>query len=124
MDTMKIWRTSMGTTTQGMEDDRRRFGRLRTEGTQSSLGQVVDISGGGMRVLRKGAMPVREGERFRVDLQVDQEVLEIDVEVRRVRKMGRRKYEFGLQFLNLGEAERFRLVRLARMAATSPRALW
>lgn len=121
---MKIWRTSMGAVTQGTEDDRRKFGRLRTEGTDSSMGQVVDISAGGMRVVRKGALPVHEGERFRVDLQVDQEVMEIAVEVRRVRKMGRRRFEFGLQFIDLADDTRRRLAKLARMAASSPRSMW
>jgi c-di-GMP-binding flagellar brake protein YcgR len=121
---MKIWRTSMGTVTEGVQDDRRKFGRLRTEGTQSSMGQVVDISGGGMRVIRKGAIPVKEGERFRIDLQVDKEVLELDVQVRRITKLGRRKFEFGLEFINLSDENRGHLIRLARMAATSPRALW
>ena len=121
---MKIWRTSMGLVTEGREDDRRRAGRLRTEGTESSLGHVVDMSAGGMRVVRKGGLPVEVGERFRVDLQVDQEILAIDVEVRRVRKMGRRKFEFGLQFIHLDDQMKQRLGRLARMAATSPRAMW
>ncbi len=67
---------------------------------------------------------MQEGERFRVDLQVDKEIMEIDVEVRRIRKMGRRKFEFGLQFINLTDANRGRLAKLARMAATSPRSMW
>ena len=114
----------MGSVTHETEDERRKFGRLRTEGTDSSMGQVVDISAGGMRVVRKGALPVQEGERFRVDLQVDKEIMEIAVEVRRIRKTGRRQFEFGLQFVNLAEDTRRRLVKLARMAATSPRSMW
>lgn len=108
----------------GIEDNRRRHGRLKTEGTLSSMGEVVDISASGMRVQRKGALPIAEGEKFRVDVRIDQEVMAIDVMVRRVRKMGRRKFEFGLEFINLSNADRARLGRLARIAATSARAMW
>lgn len=121
---MKIWRTNMSEPCEGQEENRRRHGRLKTEGTQSSMGEVVDISASGMRVQRKGALPVTEGEKFRVDVQIDKEIMALDVMVRRVRKLGRRKFEFGLEFIHLDETDRSRLVRLARIAATSARAMW
>ncbi|MEM9882411.1 MAG: PilZ domain-containing protein [Planctomycetota bacterium] len=121
---MKIWRTNMSSPVEGQGIDHRRHGRLKTEGTESSLGQVVDISASGMRVRRKGGLPVKQGEKFRVDVQVDKEVMAVDVAVRRVYKIGRRKFEFGVEFINLSEADRVRLVRLARIAATSARAMW
>lgn len=121
---MKIWRTSLKDPTESVIDNRRRHGRLKTEGTESSLGSVVDMSASGMRVHRKGALPVAEGEKFRVDVQIDKEVMAIDVIVRRVRKLGRRKFEFGLEFINLSDEDRGRLARLARIAATSARTMW
>lgn len=121
---MKIWRTSMSATSQGVQDNRRRHGRLKTEGTESSLGSVVDMSASGMRVHRRGALPVAEGEKFRVDVQIDKEIMSIDVIVRRVRKLGRRKFEFGLEFIHLSDEDRIRLGRLARIATTSARAMW
>ncbi|MEO1236414.1 MAG: PilZ domain-containing protein [Planctomycetota bacterium] len=121
---MKVWRPNLAVTPESRGEDRRRHGRLKTEGTQSSLGEVVDISASGMRVVRKGALPVREGEKFRVDLQIEQQIMPIDVEVRRVSKLGRRKFEFGLEFINLGEDERRRLISLARTASTSARTMW
>ncbi|MEM1107884.1 MAG: PilZ domain-containing protein [Planctomycetota bacterium] len=121
---MKIWRTSLGTTPEGVTQNRRRHGRLKTEGTESSLGSVTDISASGMRVCRKGALPVAEGEKFRIDVQIDKEVMALDVVVRRVRKLGRRKFEFGLEFINMSDEQQSRLARLARIAATSARAMW
>lgn len=121
---MKIWRTSLGSTAEDVEDNRRRHGRLKTEGTESSLGSVVDMSASGMRVHRKGALPVAEGEKFRVDVQIDKEIMAVDVVVRRIRKLGRRKFEFGLEFINMSDEDRNRLARLARIAATSARAMW
>lgn len=121
---MKIWRTSLKETPEDVIDNRRRHGRLKTEGTESSLGSVMDMSASGMRVHRKGALPVAEGEKFRVDVQIDKEIMAIDVVVRRVRKLGRRKFEFGLEFINLSDEDRTRLGRLARIAATSARAMW
>lgn len=121
---MKTWRTNLESTPESTGDERRKFGRLKTDGTDSSMGQVLDISAGGMRVVRKGALPVHEGEKFRVDLQVDKEVIELDVLVCRVRKLGRRKFEFGLEFINLADEDRSRLIRLARTAAQGARAMW
>ena len=108
----------------GGDDNRRRHGRLKTEGTLSSLGEVVDISASGMRVVRKGTMPVAEGEMFRIELQIDKQVLPVDVQVRRIRKLGRRKMEFGLEFINLSDENRMNITRLARIAAQGARALW
>jgi len=65
---MDFWRQ---TESSDPDDNRRRHGRLKTEGTLSSLGDVVDISASGMRVVRKGSMPVTEGEMFRIELQID-----------------------------------------------------
>jgi len=121
---MKIWRPNMSETFEGCEQERRRHGRLKTEGTQSSLGQVVDISASGMKVVRKGALPVAEGESFRIDLEVEKEILSLDVTVRRVRKLGRRKFELGLEFVNLEDETRSKLCRLARIAASCARAMW
>ncbi|MEM8737225.1 MAG: PilZ domain-containing protein [Planctomycetota bacterium] len=121
---MKIWRPSLATTPEGHTDNRRRHGRLKTEGTQSSLGEVVDMSASGMRVVRKGAMPIHQDEKFRVDIQIDKEIMAVDVHVRRIRKLGRRKFEYGLEFINLNDSDRSRLARLARIAATCARAMW
>jgi len=121
---MKIWRTSLGKTAEDVAENRRRHGRLKTEGTESSMGSVVDMSASGMRVHRKGTLPVHEGEKFRIDVQIDKEIMAIDVMVRRVRKLGRRKFEFGLEFINMSDENRNRLARLARIAATSARAMW
>ena len=121
---MKIFRPNLANDPESAAQERRRYGRLKTEGTESSMGQVLDISAGGMRVVRKGALPVHEGEKFRVDLQVDKEIIELDVHVRRVRKLGRRKFEFGLEFINLGDEDRMKLIRLARSASNGARAMW
>ena len=118
---MDFWRQ---TETPATDDNRRRHGRLKTEGTLSSLGEVVDISASGMRVIRKGSMPVTEGEAFRIELQIDKQVLPVDVAVRRIRKIGRRKTEFGVEFINLSEEDRMNITRLARIAAQGARALW
>ncbi len=121
---MKIWRTSLAETPEARGDERRRHGRLKTADTESTLGQVVDISASGMRIVRKGSLPVQQGEKFRIDITIDQEVLAVDVVIRRVTKMGRRKFEFGIEFINLDDTGRRQLAYLARTAATSARAMW
>lgn len=121
---MKIWRVSLAGTPETAAQERRRHGRLRTEGTQCSLGEVLDISASGMRIARKGAMPVEVGESFRIDIMIDKDVFSLDVTVRRIIKTGRRKFEYGVEFCNLTDEARRELAYLARIAATSPRAMW
>ena len=121
---MKIWRTSLASTSEDVANNRRRHGRLKTEDTECSLGHVVDISGSGMRVERKGALPVKVGDKFRIDLQIASDMLELAVAVRRVQKMGRRKFEYGLEFVGLDDRTKLRLANLARTAATAARSMW
>lgn len=89
----------------------------------------MDISGSGMRIVRKGSMPVKLGESFRMDLKIvcedtGETILPIDVVVRRIQKIGRRKYDVGVEFIKLSDEDRMRLTRLARIASTSARAMW
>lgn len=119
----------MTTASEARESERRRHGRLKTEGTESSLGQVMDISGSGMRIVRKGSLPVKIGESFRIDLKIvcednGETILPVDVTVRRIQKLGRRKFDIGVEFLNLTDENRSRLTRLARIASNSARAMW
>jgi hypothetical protein len=120
---MMTWRAAISPDPDAQGKERRRHGRLAAEGADSSLGMVKDLSGSGMRVLRKGAAPVKEGETFRLDLQLVQEVMQVTVVVRRISRIGRRKYEYGVEFVDMTDAERQRLARLARIAACQSQAL-
>ena len=120
---MQVWRTTLSGTTVSQERENRRHGRLATEGAVSTLGTVQDISASGMRVHRKGVPPVEVGQMFRLEIRLDIETLAVMVIVRRIVKLGWRRYEYGLEFSELTDADRARLTRFARTAACASRAL-
>ena len=120
---MQVWRTTLSGTTVSQERENRRHGRLRTEGAASSLGTVLDLSASGMKVFRKGVPPVQEGETFRIEVRTDCEALPVNVIVRRITKVGRRRFEYGLEFIEMTDADRARLTRFARIAASASRAI-
>jgi hypothetical protein len=78
--------------------DRRHRGRVKSMGSvTSNLGNVLDISGGGLRVLSKTQM---EGEG-RVELISTTDRVIVPARVVWCHKVGFRKYVMGLQFINL-----------------------
>lgn len=97
-------------------DERRRHGRLRTEEVACSLGEVLDLSASGMKVLRKGRRAAQMGETFTVTLKYGGFALPVDVRVVRLEKIGFRRYIFGLQFEELNPEIQSKLTHLARIS--------
>ena len=89
-----IWFTIPLDNYKNMSDERRAHGRLPQELLQSSLGPVLDLSMGGMRVHSSRAP---KGEVDVELLDIEQPVT-IRAEVMWTRKLGFRKYEVGLNF--------------------------
>ena len=78
--------------------DRRRRGRVKSMGlVTSNLGNVLDISSGGLRVLNKTKM---EGEG-RVELISPTDRVIVPARVVWCHKVGFRKYIMGLEFIDL-----------------------
>lgn len=97
-------------------NNRRRCGRLRCSDTHSTLGDVLDLSGSGMRVVRQGRSFVDVGDEFAVLISWDEASLPVQVKVARVTKIGFRKFEYGLQFMDLSDESRRELTRIAKFA--------
>lgn len=89
---------------------RRAFGRLGTELVLCSLGPVLDIGGGGMRVLAK--RPPRE-EQFKIEVFDGTTVVDLQVKMVWRRKLGLWRHEIGLAFVDLDEGHAQELTRLA-----------
>lgn len=113
---MRFVRNPKTPSDESQATNRRRHGRLRCDDTHSTLGQVRDLSGSGMRVVRQGRCLVDVGDEFAVMLRWDETSLPVRVEVVRVTKLGFRKFEYGLRFVDLNDEARGELTRIAKLA--------
>lgn len=98
--------------------NQRRHGRLRCFRTYSTLGEVIDLSASGIRVLHKGKPPLGIGDTFTIKVQSRESDLAVSLPARIVwiESAGRRKQHIGMTFLDLDDATQSRLARLARYA--------
>jgi len=88
--------------------DRRGHGRLRGEGAVCSLGQILDISAGGMRVVGESSL---KGELRVVFAHPDRGRLAITAKVVWCKRVRRGCYAAGLQFVNVSDEDRRELLR-------------
>ncbi len=89
--------------------DRRRHGRLKQQQLRSSIGPVVDLSAGGMRVISDRRL---KGE---LTIVLHHEVgLEFSVQVRVKwrKRIGFRQHMIGLEFFNLTPNDTSQLARI------------
>ena len=77
--------------------DRRRCGRFRGTRLGCNIGRVVDLSGGGLRVRRA----TRLSSQMDVKLWTPKRQITVLAKVAWVRRIGFRKYEIGLEFLDM-----------------------
>lgn len=77
--------------------DRRRYGRFPQDMLTCNLGDVVDLSRGGMRVRGRR---VRKGPMY-IELRDENRSLRLPGEITRVMRSGLFKCEIGIQFVDL-----------------------
>ncbi len=77
--------------------DRRRSGRFKGGRLGCSIGKVIDLSGGGMRIRRA----TRLSSQMDVRLWTANRQITVPAKVAWVRRIGFRKYEIGLEFRSL-----------------------
>ncbi len=77
--------------------NRRRFGRFKGSRLGCSVGKVMDLSGGGMRIRRA----TRLSSQLEVQLWTAKRQLTVQAKVAWARRIGFRKYEIGLAFRDL-----------------------
>ncbi|QDU33648.1 PilZ domain protein [Poriferisphaera corsica] len=93
--------------------ERRRFQRVAGIGDLNCcLGEVVDLSAGGMQVIRKGKQPIQQGDFVNGMLEHDEGQIDIRARVVWVRKLGFFRWAFGLEFIEMNEKDLDNLVQL------------
>lgn len=91
--------------------DRRTRGRVRQQGVNSNLGVVIDLSGGGVRIL--STQPL-EG-RTKLSITCESDNVTVTAEVVWCKRVGFRRHVAGMRFVDLDESAS-RIV--SRIAAT------
>ena len=81
-----------------LETEQRRHGRLKAEILRCALGDVVDISGSGMRVNVRGLKGLRPGRKLHLRLKFDTINLRVRATVAWVRRTGMFQRLVGLEF--------------------------
>lgn len=97
--------------------NKRKNGRLAAQDAHTALGEVLDISGSGMRIRSRGPKRVNIGDAFLLDLYVCGRAVRLPVEVMRIQKAGWRSHDYGLRFGVLPPEMRVQFGMLARMAS-------
>ncbi len=106
---LRIWFTIPLERFQHPDDDRRAHRRLPQELLQSSLGPVLDLSMIGMRV--------QSSQRLRGEVDLElldlEEPINLRAEVVWIRRLGFRKFQIGLNFLNVRPEAARQLTRVS-----------
>jgi len=85
----------------GVNDPRRRSERHPAEGMRCQIGDVVDLSGSGMRILCKGKPPLAVGQCIDLKLRFADGAVALHGQAMWMRRAGLRRHEIGVRFLNL-----------------------
>jgi hypothetical protein len=93
---------------------KRREERFHTDLLSSTLGQVVDLSGTGVRVRKSGRPGVNVGQIVPVTLKSDQCHVTLKSRVVRIQRNGLRECEIGLAFVEIKPGLRAALHHLAK----------
>jgi hypothetical protein len=96
-------------------DPRRKHGRLACSMASSTLGEVADVSAGGMRV--KSSIKLEKGQRVVVTVSTPRGPMPIQCTVMWVKRSKLFWYSMGLQFENLNEQGKKIIREFARSAA-------
>lgn len=98
---------------------RRRYGRIRVGNVRCTLGRVMDISAGGMRVLNRAMTPVKADTTVPVQVETGDGWVEATVRVAWVRAAGVFRQEMGLEFLMIEDDARRSLMDLANRSGAA-----
>ncbi len=95
--------------------DGRSRGRMRCNNVETTLGPVLDFSATGIRILSKREVKHEvEGEPIEIGLLSAFEMVRVKVMVRWSRKLGWRRHEVGLEFVEVSDEVRTVLSEIAR----------
>lgn len=98
---------------------RRRHGRVRCDQTKCTLGEVLDLSASGVRVLIRGRVRLKKDSVTPMLLEVGEAVAPVKARVVWVSKAGWFRHTAGLQFVDLTPEQRARLAQIAQAASNN-----
>jgi hypothetical protein len=107
---LTIWFTVTLIKPPEANDDRRAHARLPQEALKCNLGEVLNLSLGGMQVRCTRAPKDKIVE---VELTYEGETIKVQAEVVRSNKIGFRKHELGLRFLDVDPETAKQLTRVS-----------
>src|SRR6266550_8641819 len=81
--------------------DKRRFPRFSTQVISCSLGDVVDLSAGGIRLRGRGKTPVCRGQIIPLTLRAHESEVTVKSRVVHIRRVGLRTWEAGFAFVDI-----------------------
>jgi hypothetical protein len=104
-------------TADDASDCRRSFGRRKQEDLHSTLGPVLDLSRGGMRIVTNKRL---QGTQ-QVALFTLEGTFELEAEVAWCKRRGFRRHEIGLSFINIDDVMATRLTKISSVHALTLR---
>ncbi|MBX3362431.1 MAG: PilZ domain-containing protein [Phycisphaeraceae bacterium] len=97
----------------------RRHGRVKCHDIYCTLGEVLDLSASGLRIRTTGKLSVRKGDAFSMTIETLDGPMLAPVRITWIRRVGFRRHEIGVAFVETGEALARALGTLARAAANN-----
>jgi len=95
--------------------------RVNAVGLSCHLGEVVDMSAGGMRVSREGKPSVDRGAVLQIALRTSSQKVQVGARAVWIRRVSWKRWEIGLQFVGVAPAVASALVELAKFGYVAPR---
>jgi len=95
---------------------RRRHGRVRCGDTRCTLGEVLDLSASGVRVLVRGRVRLKKDSVTPMLLEMGDNVVPVKARVVWISRAGWFRHTAGLQFVDVTPEQRAKLIQLAQVA--------
>jgi c-di-GMP-binding flagellar brake protein YcgR len=92
----------------------RRSPRLKNKLATTHFGEVFDLSPGGMKVFRKSSQVLEPGDQVTVELKCESLSAEVTVRVARRECAGFHRHIYGLEFIELHEELREKVMQLVK----------
>lgn len=86
-------------------------------GLISNLGEVVDLSAGGCRVRCVHWRSLQAGSTLQVTLETEGSAVLLSARIARKFRRGLRRYDYGLEFINMTDQQRQMLAELSRTSS-------
>lgn len=102
-------------------DNKRTSGRLEVNGIQSTskgspFGEVINLSANGLLIMRRKRIRFEEHDRFSVQLTGNESELDVYVKIAWEKRIGFRKWLYGLSFSALIERDQMIIKKMAMQA--------